>query len=49
MNQAMLNHSKPNHSRPNYSKSKYSKPNYCHFERSEKSLLGFDFFLEAVA
>jgi hypothetical protein len=44
MNHAMLDHSKPNHS-----KSNYSKPNYCHFERSEKSLLGFDFFLEAVA
>jgi hypothetical protein len=44
MNHAMLNHSKLNYSKPNY-----SKPNYCHFERSEKSLLGFDFFLEAVA
>jgi len=39
MNHAMLDHSKPNH----------SKPNYCHFERSEKSLFGFDFFLEAAA
>jgi hypothetical protein len=39
MNHAMLNHSKPNNS-----KSKYSKPKYCHFERSEKSLFGFDFF-----
>jgi len=40
MNHAMFKHSKP----PNY-----SKPNYRHFERSEKSLFGFYFFLEAVA
>jgi hypothetical protein len=39
MNHAMLDHSKPN----------YSRPNYRHFERSEKSLFGFYFFLEAVA
>lgn len=33
----------------NHTMFNHSKPNYRHFEGSEKSLFGFDFFLEAVA